>query len=157
MVRRPPRSTLFPYTTLFRSEADVTLAGHRHAFEQVDVEHRQPLFAKASKGILLRATGKQKSCEAPQARSRMERAKGIEPSYAAWEAAVLPLNYARAGPKIAKRHRTARDNRHCRSLRPQPFPPPREKSRSKAGSAVGLTIVPWTRCARHGCRGHGRT
>ena len=26
---------------------------------------------------------------------RLERAKGIEPSYAAWEAAVLPLNYAR--------------------------------------------------------------
>src|SRR5690348_17581992 len=25
MIRRPPRSTLFPYTTLFRS-----LAGHRH-------------------------------------------------------------------------------------------------------------------------------
>jgi hypothetical protein len=29
----------------------------------------------------------------------LERAKGIEPSYAAWEAAVLPLNYAR-GPAI---------------------------------------------------------
>lgn len=27
----------------------------------------------------------------------MERAKGIEPSYAAWEATVLPLNYTRAG------------------------------------------------------------
>ena len=27
--------------------------------------------------------------------SKLERAKGIEPSYAAWEAAVLPLNYAR--------------------------------------------------------------
>src|ERR1700704_6521351 len=26
----------------------------------------------------------------------LERAKGIEPSYAAWEAAVLPLNYAPA-------------------------------------------------------------
>src|SRR5437764_3648546 len=26
---------------------------------------------------------------------QLERAKGIEPSYAAWEAAVLPLNYAR--------------------------------------------------------------
>lgn len=25
----------------------------------------------------------------------LERAKGIEPSYAAWEAAVLPLNYTR--------------------------------------------------------------
>ena len=29
----------------------------------------------------------------------MERAKGIEPSYAAWEAAVLPLNYARVVPE----------------------------------------------------------
>src|SRR3712207_7554947 len=28
MIRRPPRSTLFPYTTLFRSD--------RHAHEQVD-------------------------------------------------------------------------------------------------------------------------
>src|SRR3712207_7449055 len=26
MIRRPPRSTLFPYTTLFRSEAKDTLA-----------------------------------------------------------------------------------------------------------------------------------
>ena len=26
----------------------------------------------------------------------MERAKGIEPSYEAWEASVLPLNYARS-------------------------------------------------------------
>ncbi len=25
----------------------------------------------------------------------LERVKGIEPSYAAWEAAVLPLNYTR--------------------------------------------------------------
>ncbi len=27
----------------------------------------------------------------------MERVKGIEPSYEAWEAAVLPLNYTRSG------------------------------------------------------------
>ena len=26
---------------------------------------------------------------------KLERVKGIEPSYAAWEAAVLPLNYTR--------------------------------------------------------------
>src|SRR3982751_7080466 len=34
MIRRPPRSTLFPYTTLFRSHADGELAGaglDRHA------------------------------------------------------------------------------------------------------------------------------
>ena len=27
----------------------------------------------------------------------VERVKGIEPSYEAWEAAVLPLNYTRTG------------------------------------------------------------
>src|SRR6478609_12179737 len=36
------------------------------------------------------------------AQSRMERAKGIEPSYAAWEAAVLPLNYARGCAACAR-------------------------------------------------------
>src|SRR2546427_6146347 len=29
MIRRPPRSTLFPYTTLFRSERGVRLSGAR--------------------------------------------------------------------------------------------------------------------------------
>src|SRR2546430_6577765 len=29
MIRRPPRSTLFPYTTLFRSDRAVAEAGHR--------------------------------------------------------------------------------------------------------------------------------
>ena len=40
-----------------------------------------------------------KRCMVPcsiQWATMLERAKGIEPSYAAWEAAVLPLNYARA-------------------------------------------------------------
>ena len=40
-------------------------------------------------------------CHAAQSKKRpdgalcLERVKGIEPSYAAWEAAVLPLNYTR--------------------------------------------------------------
>ena len=36
----------------------------------------------------------------------MERVKGIEPSYAAWEAAVLPLNYTRNRSEVyqAPRH-----------------------------------------------------
>src|SRR5947208_5064973 len=29
MIRRPPRSTLFPYTTLFRSEAEVRKSGRK--------------------------------------------------------------------------------------------------------------------------------
>src|SRR5256884_8246286 len=34
MIRRPPRSTLFPYTTLFRSVAEA--AGEEHARERDD-------------------------------------------------------------------------------------------------------------------------
>src|SRR5690554_7423226 len=30
MIRRPPRSTLFPYTTLFRSNADLDRLGRLH-------------------------------------------------------------------------------------------------------------------------------
>src|SRR3989442_6677651 len=30
MIRRPPRSTLFPYTTLFRSESEVRLARQQY-------------------------------------------------------------------------------------------------------------------------------
>src|SRR3989449_10935480 len=38
MIRRPPRSTLFPYTTLFRSQRRVPLDGDlcRHAPERVN-------------------------------------------------------------------------------------------------------------------------
>src|SRR3712207_7034850 len=31
MIRRPPRSTLFPYTTLFRSSAGQTTGDHRRS------------------------------------------------------------------------------------------------------------------------------
>src|SRR3712207_8150753 len=57
MIRRPPRSTLFPYTTLFRSrevlpqrlrggqEALLAAADHEplpHNRQALDIEHRQP-------------------------------------------------------------------------------------------------------------------
>src|SRR3712207_8511786 len=52
MIRRPPRSTLFPYTTLFRSQAEVAapyrppfrLAAHQHdqnRIEECEGDHRQ--------------------------------------------------------------------------------------------------------------------
>src|SRR5258707_2354622 len=34
MIRRPPRSTLFPYTTLFRSRPDRLAQRHRHALSR---------------------------------------------------------------------------------------------------------------------------
>src|SRR3712207_8562595 len=39
MIRRPPRSTLFPYTTLFRSEVNVGEAGGRRLLFQHPVAH----------------------------------------------------------------------------------------------------------------------
>src|SRR3712207_8155089 len=38
MIRRPPRSTLFPYTTLFRSGRDVAGQGQRAAAQVDDVD-----------------------------------------------------------------------------------------------------------------------
>src|SRR2546430_4501647 len=39
MIRRPPRSTLFPYTTLFRSRG-VPARGHGHRVHHVLDDHR---------------------------------------------------------------------------------------------------------------------
>src|SRR2546422_1208694 len=47
MIRRPPRSTLFPYTTLFRS-VELARVTHRH------LEHRRGV---AAVGILHRDAG----------------------------------------------------------------------------------------------------
>src|SRR2546430_6477190 len=48
MIRRPPRSTLFPYTTLFRSPDQLRRRGQRrpprvHARERRPVDSRVPL------------------------------------------------------------------------------------------------------------------
>src|SRR5437016_11261050 len=37
MIRRPPRSTLFPYTTLFRSRRGVRVPGEQHELAGDDV------------------------------------------------------------------------------------------------------------------------
>src|SRR5256885_14909528 len=42
MIRRPPRSTLFPYTTLFRSERDAK-AAHHLVEDQGDIVVRRDL------------------------------------------------------------------------------------------------------------------
>src|SRR3712207_8170514 len=49
MIRRPPRSTLFPYTTLFRSETgEIAGAGHASATGRFDDEQ---LFYLMARGI----------------------------------------------------------------------------------------------------------
>src|SRR3712207_7695871 len=50
MIRRPPRSTLFPYTTLFRSIDDLVdrmreRVGERPVYVSVDIDVLDPAFA----------------------------------------------------------------------------------------------------------------
>src|SRR3712207_7761110 len=57
MIRRPPRSTLFPYTTLFRSQQDSRQRDHTHGLT------RRHLLAhgllRAGRGVRRRAGGHQ--------------------------------------------------------------------------------------------------
>src|SRR5258707_11818374 len=41
MMRRPPRSTLFPYTTLFRSRNEIAHAGHEREMRQIKDQLRR--------------------------------------------------------------------------------------------------------------------
>ena len=54
MIRRPPRSTLFPYTTLFRSEHEVT---HISEFGFVNrfgfFITKEPLFVHSHEDIMI--------------------------------------------------------------------------------------------------------
>src|SRR3989442_11877427 len=43
MIRRPPRSTLFPYTTLFRSSQSALELGHHQAARTHEVDLLLPL------------------------------------------------------------------------------------------------------------------
>src|SRR3712207_8432585 len=54
MIRRPPRSTLFPYTTLFRSRATEALAAYLEAPGDPEVARRLALKAAGGAAALLR-------------------------------------------------------------------------------------------------------
>src|SRR2546426_4438872 len=48
MIRRPPRSTLFPYTTLFRSHAEDEAADRNHVAHHLD-QRRERLDRKSTR------------------------------------------------------------------------------------------------------------
>src|SRR2546425_7769860 len=50
MIRRPPRSTLFPYTTLFRSHMEGA-PGHTHGLGAKYVLHERHGIGKARHGL----------------------------------------------------------------------------------------------------------
>src|SRR2546427_7865563 len=63
MIRRPPRSTLFPYTTLFRSEVEIVGLKETRKTVATDIEMFRKLLDSAKAGdnvgVLLRGTKKE--------------------------------------------------------------------------------------------------
>src|SRR5256884_9195791 len=56
MIRRPPRSTLFPYTTLFRSPVAIYFLQDRLIFHPQPVaETRRALIAEQADSVFIRA------------------------------------------------------------------------------------------------------
>src|SRR5438477_7447498 len=68
MIPRPPRSTLFPYTTLFRSERDRDRRGHRPVViaEELIPQH-------AADHELVRAAEERRDHELPDRRDEQDR------------------------------------------------------------------------------------
>src|SRR5260370_3439269 len=61
MIRRPPRSTLFPYTTLFRSLASVDFLINVNRFTLFDLSTIEA--AQAARPLLLHAVGGNRTFE----------------------------------------------------------------------------------------------
>src|SRR5258707_14370728 len=51
MIRRPPRSTLFPYTTLFRSDVPLLLEMEAALSEATKKFSRMPLFVSTKSAV----------------------------------------------------------------------------------------------------------
>src|SRR5256885_9344073 len=68
MIRRPPRSTLFPYTTLFRSPDSEPAAGR--AASELHRKRPDPLLAPRPRGLL----------RSPRDRSGLRRRVAADPA-----------------------------------------------------------------------------
>src|SRR3712207_7005583 len=53
MIRRPPRSTLFPYTTLFRSAVAVLVREHRFGAAVLPRQHPEALLCEHARHACL--------------------------------------------------------------------------------------------------------
>src|SRR3712207_9380829 len=63
MIRRPPRSTLFPYTTLFRSDRDGVLRARRHGGHPARRLLEQGRPGRRGRGRVRGTDGRQRSEE----------------------------------------------------------------------------------------------
>src|SRR2546430_14940067 len=104
MIRRPPRSTLFPYTTLFRSPAE--------AVRRVIVDHPRRLHERV-------ADRRPHELEAARLQVPAERACGVG------HGGHPP---PRRPPRLPPRARAAGAEPGAPAARPPPRPPPRPRA-----------------------------
>src|SRR5690349_24195626 len=72
MIRRPPRSTLFPYTTLFRSRHDADHAvQQREADEEHGRRHQHPLSSDVVGEIAHERSG-ERACRSEEHTSELQ-------------------------------------------------------------------------------------
>src|SRR5256886_14059557 len=83
MIRRPPRSTLFPYTTLFRSH-ERRLARARHARDR-DEQAQRKLHGEVAEVVLTRADERELALRVGRAASWWDRDPQLAPQVAARE------------------------------------------------------------------------
>src|SRR3712207_8860508 len=57
MIRRPPRSTLFPYTTLFRSQLEYDRRAIRRRMDTINRKLEDETAARAVRGARLKKEG----------------------------------------------------------------------------------------------------
>src|SRR2546429_6669454 len=94
MIRRPPRSTLFPYTTLFRSLDRARLAGvlwlldirrepsdDDRAMQELFAERETPVLAALTKGDTLARAARARRRVAQRARTRDRKSTRLNSSH----------------------------------------------------------------------------
>src|SRR2546430_17603449 len=110
MIRRPPRSTLFPYTTLFRSSGGAQLAGYSHQAAALATKRfKASLAVQGSVFMLTRApegNGNvllQIDKDSAQPRARVDLGKEREPVYAVDDVANMLFLRTASGTLVGYR------------------------------------------------------
>src|SRR3712207_8154837 len=91
MIRRPPRSTLFPYTTLFRSEDQLHARDGERPADFGDAHHRVRLPERADGGRVLREVFKKRMDEQTARREIDRKSTRLNSSHANISYAVFCL------------------------------------------------------------------
>src|SRR5260221_2201400 len=91
MIRRPPRSTLFPYTTLFRSEANFAAVGIHQDVGGLDVLVHEPILVDPAQRRRDRDSDAQKGSKLHRAAQQDRKSTRLNSSHTVTSYAVFCL------------------------------------------------------------------